>query len=96
MILDIKRLADRILPFGTADAHCDVPCGIYDPRDAIQADGDPHDRADRKAWRTHDCGSPQLFRPLRCGEGRARIEGQGRHPGHLDGLLQARARCKVA
>ena len=37
MILDIKRLADRILPFGTADAHCDVPCGIYDPRDAIQA-----------------------------------------------------------
>ncbi len=37
MILDIKRLADRILPFGTAEAHCDVPCGIYDPRDAIQA-----------------------------------------------------------
>jgi nickel-type superoxide dismutase len=37
MMLDIKRLADRILPFGTADAHCDVPCGIYDPRDAIQA-----------------------------------------------------------
>ena len=37
MILNIKRLADSILPFGTADAHCDVPCGIYDPRDAIQA-----------------------------------------------------------
>ena len=37
MILDIKRLADRILPVGTADAHCDIPCGIYDPRDALQA-----------------------------------------------------------
>ena len=37
MVLDIKRFADRILPFGTADAHCDIPCGIYDPRDAIQA-----------------------------------------------------------
>ncbi len=37
MILDIKRLADRILPIGTAAAHCDIPCGIYDPRDAIQA-----------------------------------------------------------
>jgi nickel superoxide dismutase len=37
MIFDIKRLADHVLPFGTADAHCDVPCGIYDPRDAIQA-----------------------------------------------------------
>ncbi len=37
MILDIKRLADRILPIGTAEAHCDIPCGIYDPRDAIQA-----------------------------------------------------------
>lgn len=37
MISDIKRLADRILPIGSADAHCDVPCGIYDPRDAIQA-----------------------------------------------------------
>ena len=37
MILDIKRLADRLLPIGTAKAHCDIPCGIYDPRDAIQA-----------------------------------------------------------
>lgn len=36
MLSDIKRLADRILPIGTADAHCDIPCGIYDPRDAIQ------------------------------------------------------------
>jgi nickel superoxide dismutase len=31
------RLADRFLPVGVADAHCDVPCGIYDPRDALQA-----------------------------------------------------------
>ena len=34
---DAKRFADRILPVGVADAHCDIPCGIYDPRDALQA-----------------------------------------------------------
>jgi len=34
---DAKRCADRILPVGVADAHCDIPCGIYDPRDALQA-----------------------------------------------------------
>ncbi len=36
----IKRFlttADRFLPVGVADAHCDIPCGIYDARDAIQA-----------------------------------------------------------
>ena len=37
MLKEFLRLADRILPIGTADAHCDIPCGIYDPRDAIQA-----------------------------------------------------------
>ncbi|MSQ09343.1 MAG: superoxide dismutase, Ni [Dehalococcoidia bacterium] len=31
------RFVDRVLPVGVADAHCDIPCGIYDPRDAIQA-----------------------------------------------------------
>ena len=25
------------LPISVAHAHCDIPCGIYDPRDAIQA-----------------------------------------------------------
>jgi nickel superoxide dismutase len=37
MLREFFRLADRVLPIGTADAHCDIPCGIYDPRDAIQA-----------------------------------------------------------
>lgn len=37
MFRTIARIADRVLPVGFADAHCDVPCGIYDPRDAIQA-----------------------------------------------------------
>ena len=27
----------KIKPFIEADAHCDIPCGIYDPRDAVQA-----------------------------------------------------------
>lgn len=37
MLRSVKRLADRLSPFGVAHAHCDIPCGIYDPRDAIQA-----------------------------------------------------------
>ena len=37
MLGSVKRLADSLSPFGVAHAHCDIPCGIYDPRDAIQA-----------------------------------------------------------
>ena len=37
MLHRIAKLIDRISPVGVADAHCDIPCGIYDPRDAIQA-----------------------------------------------------------
>ena len=37
MFRTISQIADRVLPIGFADAHCDIPCGIYDPRDAIQA-----------------------------------------------------------
>ncbi len=37
MLRTISRIADRVLPVGVADAHCDIPCGIYDPHDAIQA-----------------------------------------------------------
>ncbi len=31
------RLADRAFPRTSAHAHCDVPCGIYHPHDALQA-----------------------------------------------------------
>jgi nickel superoxide dismutase len=27
----VLRLADRLFPRGVAHAHCDIPCGIYDP-----------------------------------------------------------------
>ena len=37
IVTRILSAADRFLPLGVADAHCDIPCGIYDPRDAIQA-----------------------------------------------------------
>ena len=37
MLARVKRLADRWSPVGVAHAHCDIPCGIYDPGDAIQA-----------------------------------------------------------
>lgn len=33
----MARVADRILPIGFADAHCDIPCGIYDPHAALEA-----------------------------------------------------------
>jgi len=31
MIKNIIKKADEILSFETASAHCDIPCGIYDP-----------------------------------------------------------------
>ena len=37
MLHRIAKFIDRFSPVGVADAHCDIPCGIYDPRDAIQA-----------------------------------------------------------
>ncbi len=37
MLGSIKRFADRWSPVGVAHAHCDIPCGIYDPHDAVQA-----------------------------------------------------------
>jgi nickel superoxide dismutase len=30
----LSSLADSIVPPGTAYAHCDIPCGIYDPHEA--------------------------------------------------------------
>ena len=32
----LKKLT-QLNPVVVADAHCDIPCGIYDPRDAVQA-----------------------------------------------------------
>lgn len=37
MFETLVRYASQIAPVGTAQAHCDIPCGIYDPRDAVQA-----------------------------------------------------------
>ena len=37
MLRELHELIDRVSPVGTAHAHCDIPCGIYDPNDAIQA-----------------------------------------------------------
>jgi nickel superoxide dismutase len=34
MIKKVLRLLDKISPPETIHAHCDVPCGIYDPRPA--------------------------------------------------------------
>ena len=32
-----KITSNKLSPFQIVNAHCDIPCGIYDPRDAIQA-----------------------------------------------------------
>ncbi len=37
MLNKIVHTAIAALPIKTVRAHCDIPCGIYDPRDAIQA-----------------------------------------------------------
>ena len=37
MLREVHETIRRVSPFGVAYAHCDIPCGIYDPRDAIQA-----------------------------------------------------------
>ncbi len=34
---DVIRFTDRVFPTTEAHAHCDIPCGIYDPHDALQA-----------------------------------------------------------
>jgi nickel superoxide dismutase len=31
MFFRLLEKLDRVLPFKTAGAHCDIPCGIYDP-----------------------------------------------------------------
>lgn len=33
----LANLLDKILPITEVTCHCDIPCGIYDPKDAIQA-----------------------------------------------------------
>ncbi len=38
-VLRLLEFADRVRPPVTASAHCDVPCGVYDPAQArIEAD----------------------------------------------------------
>lgn len=34
MIYSFLKKIDSILPLGTVDAHCDIPCKIYDPMNA--------------------------------------------------------------
>ena len=36
-MLNLKRIINFLKSTDTASAHCDIPCGIYDPKDAIQA-----------------------------------------------------------
>ena len=33
----MSRLTSWLRPTAVAHAHCDIPCGIYDPSDAVQA-----------------------------------------------------------
>src|SRR3990170_5210939 len=35
--MNVLRLIDRVFPSQTVFAHCDVPCGIYDPHQAQMA-----------------------------------------------------------
>lgn len=35
MLHDILNMLDRLVKFDQAKAHCDIPCGIYDPHAAL-------------------------------------------------------------
>lgn len=37
MLQIILSLIDKVSAFPTASAHCDIPCGIYDPGEVVQA-----------------------------------------------------------
>lgn len=37
MLQNIFRLIDKVMPADVVYAHCDIPCGIYNPDDALQA-----------------------------------------------------------
>ena len=36
-MLNLLRIINYLKPSDTVLAHCDIPCGIYDPHDAIEA-----------------------------------------------------------
>ena len=46
----MSRITTWLAPTTTAHAHCDIPCGIYDPHEAeiaartVAADGRAHQR----------------------------------------------------
>ena len=78
----VLRLIDHVSAPETVSAHCDIPCGIYDPHVAQIAaltvlrmnqliDGRRRPSADKAA--------AQLVRPLHQGEGRARRDRQARN-----------------
>ena len=50
MIYKFVAALDKRFGFEHADAHCDVPCGIYDPSTALIAAADrcADDRPDRR------------------------------------------------
>lgn len=33
----LSNLFEKLFNVQEATSHCDIPCGIYDPRDAVQA-----------------------------------------------------------
>lgn len=37
MLQKLFALIDLVKPFPVVHAHCDIPCGIYNPQDALQA-----------------------------------------------------------
>ena len=37
MLKTLTRYATLVSPIGSAHAHCDIPCGIYNSADAVQA-----------------------------------------------------------
>ena len=100
MLYNLMAELDKRLGFQEASAHCDVPCGIYDP---IVAQIDAltvvrmMDLIAAVETNFPEAGAARnnALTPLFPGQGRARREAQEGSPRHLGRLLQGPARREV-
>ena len=101
MIYKLFQAIDQTVGVEQAKAHCDIPCGIYDP--IIAADCRPdrraHDRSDDRPGqqrRRQGQGLHQQHVPLRRRQRRACRKSQGGDPRHLGRLPQGPAPGEVS
>src|SRR5215203_1974632 len=83
----------RTMPIEEADAHCDIPCGIYDPHGAAHPESG---KARRQRVQGASGRVPQLTLTLRSCERGACDARQEGNSDYLDGLFPPRASREVS